>query len=64
VRNGSGEQLFEGTFKGQRSFPLQGGLQVLAGRPDLVQVSFGAQPARPLGPIDQIRWVSFKAPAR
>ncbi|MBM5806109.1 MAG: DUF4115 domain-containing protein [Cyanobacteria bacterium M_surface_10_m2_179] len=64
VRNGSGKQLFEGNFKGERSFPLQGGLQVLAGRPDLVQVSFGAQPARPLGPIDQIRWVSFKAPAR
>ncbi len=64
VRSSSGQQLFEGTFKGERSFPLNGGLQLLAGRPDLVQMSLGNQPPRPLGRIDQIRWVSIKAPAR
>ena len=64
VRTGAGKQLFEGTFKGERRFPLAGGLQVLAGRPDLVLVSQGNAPAKPLGRIDQIRWVSFKAPAR
>lgn len=63
VRNAKGQQLFEGTFNGERSFPLAGGLQLLAGRPDLVQVSLGDGPPRPLGRIDQIRWVSFKAPA-
>jgi hypothetical protein len=64
VRNGDGKTLYEGTLLGTRVFPLQGGLQVLAGRPDLVQVSLGEQPARALGKIDQIRWVRFSAPAR
>ena len=64
VRNGSGKQLFEGTFKGERTFPLSAGLQLLAGRPDLVTISLGNKPARPLGRIDQIQWVSVKAPAR
>lgn len=64
VRTGTGKQLFEGTFKGERRFPLQGGLQLLAGRPDLVRVSLGDKPAQPLGRIDQIRWITFKAPTR
>ena len=64
VRTAKGKMLFEGTFKGTRQFPLAGGLELLAGRPDLVQVSQGDQPAKPLGPIDQIRWVPFKLPPR
>lgn len=64
VRNGDGKSLYEGTLLGSKTFPLQGGLEVLAGRPDLVQVSLGNQPARPLGKIDQIRWVRLNAPAR
>lgn len=64
VRTTKGKLLFEGTFKGTRQFPLAGGLELLAGRPDLVQVSQGEQPAKPLGPIDQIRWVSFNPPPR
>ena len=64
VRTAKGKMLFEGTFKGTRQFPLAGGLELLAGRPDLVQVSQGDQPAKPLGPIDQIRWVPFKLPSR
>ena len=64
VRTAKGKMLFQGTFKGTRQFPLAGGLELLAGRPDLVQVSQGDQPAKPLGPIDQIRWVPFKLPPR
>lgn len=53
--------LFKGTLKGERRFPLGPGLKLLAGRPDLVQVRLGNAPARPLGTIDQIRWVSIPA---
>ena len=61
VHNTSKKVLFKGTFKGERRFPLGQGLKVLAGRPDLVQVSVGGGAARPLGTIDQIRWVSIPA---
>jgi len=64
VRTAKGKVLFEGTFKGTRQFPLAGGLELLAGRPDLVVVSQGAAKGKPLGSIDQIRWVSFSAPPR
>lgn len=64
VRTANGKVLFEGTFQGSRQFPLAGGLELLAGRPDLVQVSQGDQPAKPLGRIDQIRWVAFKPQPR
>lgn len=64
VRSAKGKVLFEGTFKGTRQFPLAGGLELLAGRPDLVVVSQGEAKGKPLGSIDQIRWVSFSAPPR
>ena len=64
VRTSKGQQLYEGMFKGSRQFPLANGLQLRAGRPDLVKASLGKGPAKPLGPIDQIRWVSFNAPQR
>ncbi|MBV2351616.1 DUF4115 domain-containing protein [Synechococcus sp. HK05] len=64
VRTAKGKVLFEGTFQGKRQFPLAGGLEILAGRPDLVIVSQGNGPGKPLGPIDQIRWMSFSAPPR
>ena len=64
VRTAKGKVLFEGTFKGTRQFPLAGGLELLAGRPDLVLVSQGAAKGKPLGSIDQIRWVSFSDPPR
>lgn len=59
VRSSGGQKLFEGTFKGRRRFPLGKGLDVLAGRPDLVQTRLNGGPLRTLGPIDQIRWVRF-----
>jgi len=64
VRTAKGKVLFEGTFQGKRQFPLAGGLELLAGRPDLVVVSQGEAKGKPLGSIDQIRWVSFSAPPR
>ncbi|MFM8258689.1 MAG: helix-turn-helix domain-containing protein [Vulcanococcus sp.] len=61
VQTSTGAVLFQGTFRGERRFPLNQGLRVKAGRPDLVQASLGDQPPRALGPIEQIRWVSFQA---
>ena len=63
VKTETGTTLFRGTFQGERPFPLGGGLVVLAGRPDLVQAQIGSGPAQSLGPIDQVRWRRFKAPA-
>ncbi len=64
VRTSNGQQLYEGMFKGSRQFPLGSGLELRAGRPDLVKASLGNGPDKPLGRIDQIRWVSFNAPPR
>ena len=63
VKAEAGKVLFRGTFSGERRFPLGGGLQVLAGRPDLVQAQLGTAASRALGPIDQVRWQRFNAPA-
>jgi cytoskeleton protein RodZ len=60
VRSANGQKLFEGIFKGERRFELGAGLRVLAGRPDLVMASLGDQPAKALGPIDQVIWRTFK----
>ncbi len=62
VRKERGELLFRGVLEGERRFPLDGGLLVLAGRPDLVQAQLGSGPAKPLGRIDHVRWQQFKAP--
>jgi len=63
VKTETGTTLFRGTFEGERSFPLGGGVVVLAGRPDLVQAQLGSGAAQQLGTIDQVRWRRFKAPA-
>lgn len=63
VKREGGESLFRGTFQGERAFPMGDGLQVLAGRPDLVQAQLGSGPTKPLGRIDQVRWQRFTAPA-
>lgn len=61
VRSQAGEVLFEGMLSSPRSFPLGSGLNVLAGRPDLVSSRIGAAPARPLGLISDVRWRAFRA---
>ena len=63
VKTKTGTSLFSGTFTGERSFPLGQGLEVLAGRPDLVRAKLAGGAAQPLGRIDQLRWRSFRAPA-
>ena len=54
--------LFQGLFQGSRDFPLGDGLEVRAGRPDLVLVGLGDQPPKLLGTIEIIKWVTFKPP--
>lgn len=61
VRHTDGTVLYRGLFQGRRQFPLQRPLQVLAGRPDLVQVSAAGRPAAALGAIDRVQWVPFSA---
>ena len=63
IKTKTGTTLFRGTFTGERSFPLGSGLEVLAGRPDLVRTQIGGGAAQPMGAIDQVRWRSFRAPA-
>lgn len=60
VRSGSGQVLFRGTLQGERRFPLSGELRVLAGRPDLVRITIPGEQARVLGPIEAVRWRSFR----
>lgn len=59
VRDSKGRVLYRGLFAEERSFPLSNGLQVLAGRPDLVSTRQGAGPSRLLGTISEVRWQSF-----
>lgn len=57
-----GQPLIRGTFVGERSVPLAAGLNLRAGRPDLVLVAVGSAPLKPLGTISEIRWVRFNPP--
>lgn len=56
VRNRSGEVIFEGTLNETKRFKADQGLEVFAGRPDLVRFSYGDASLRVLGNIDQLRW--------
>ncbi|WP_254937929.1 helix-turn-helix domain-containing protein [Cyanobium sp. Morenito 9A2] len=56
VRSGSGPPLYEGLLKGERRFPADPDLKVLAGRPDLVTVRIGSAAPRLLGPINEVIW--------
>jgi cytoskeletal protein RodZ len=61
VRDQSGKVLFEGLLSGEQRFPLALGLEVLAGRPDLVRASVKGGEARPLGTISDVKWNRFPA---
>ena len=63
VRTLEGRTLYAAILKGRVQLPLGGGLKVLAGRPDLVRASRGAELPQPLGTIDRITWVVFDASA-
>ena len=61
VKSLNGQQkLFRGMFKGEKRFPLARGILLLAGRPDIVRVTTGSAPAKPLGTVKDIRWFQFK----
>jgi len=55
-----GALLYQGVFKGNKSFPVDAGLSVRSGRPDLLMVRQGQAKPKPLGTINEVRWVSFK----
>lgn len=61
VRNGEGKELFRGLFTGTGSFALAEGLQVLAGRPDLITVTTASGKSETLGTIEQISWQKFSS---
>ncbi len=63
VRDRTGRVLFRGNLKGERRFALNQPIRVLAGRPDLVMLSVGGGAARPLGRIENIRFVTIQPPA-
>ncbi len=56
VRNRSGDVIFEGTLNEPKQFEGDQGLEVFAGRPDLVRFSYGDASPRALGSIDELRW--------
>ena len=63
VRGSDERVLYRGTLRGEQRFALDQPVRVLAGRPDLVTISIGGAAPRPLGRIEQIRWVVVKPPA-
>ena len=56
VRTLDGQELFVGTLEGTRRFSIGRGLELRAGRPDLVLLRNGLQAPRTLGPIEAIQW--------
>jgi hypothetical protein len=60
VRNGAGTYLFVGLLKGEKRFALNKGLQVFAGRPDLLTIQQGKGPARQLGQVSDVTWVTIQ----
>jgi len=65
IRNAKGAILFEGMLKTSTTLRGERGLEIYAGRPDLVKVSTGegdnASTARTLGRIDDVRWYRVTA---
>ena len=65
VRTLEGHTIYGAILAGRVELPVGPGLKVLAGRPDLVRISQGSQPPRPLGSIDHVMWQAIEplAPA-
>lgn len=56
VRTPSGEPLHYGLLEGQQRFANSAGLEVRAGRPDLITVTGADGTSRTLGSIEDLRW--------
>ena len=61
MRNQDGEELFAGMLDKEKTFAASEGLEIYAGRPDLVSVKSAGNQQGPLGAIDQIRWYRISA---
>ena len=61
LRNKQGEMLFEGMINQEKTVDASKGLEIYAGRPDLVSVKREGASAGPLGAIDQVRWYELSA---
>lgn len=61
VRDGEGKELFRGLFTGTGNFSLGAGLEVMAGRPDLITVTTASGESQTLGTIEQISWQRFSS---
>jgi transcriptional regulator with XRE-family HTH domain len=64
IRTPSGVVIFEGLLEGKATFALGAGLEVLAGRPDLVKAAVGSRREEPLGPIERVTWYRFASDGR
>ncbi|WP_255146801.1 DUF4115 domain-containing protein [Synechococcus sp. ATX 2A4] len=62
VRNSAGTYLYVGLLKGEKRFALAEGLQVFAGRPDLLTIRRADGPPRLLGRISDVAWVTIQPP--
>jgi hypothetical protein len=60
VRDLEDRVIFRGLLEGEKRFPLEEGLRLLAGRPDLVTVHPHGSTAAVLGPIEQIAWRTIR----
>ena len=61
IRDREGQLLFEGMVDSQKTFDASNGIEIYAGRPDLVTVNDDGQSQGPLGAIDQLRWYPITA---
>ena len=61
LRNKKGEMLFEGMIEQEKTVDASNGLEIYAGRPDLVSVKRDGASAGPLGAIDQVRWYELSS---
>jgi transcriptional regulator with XRE-family HTH domain len=59
LRDGQGTLVFEGLLEGSRTIAAGDGIELLAGRPDLVSVGPSEEELRPLGSISEVRWVAL-----
>ena len=54
--NSEAEIIFEGALSKPFSYPLEEGLEIYAGHPDLIHITHNRKPPTALGPIRKIRW--------
>ena len=54
--NSEAEIIFEGALSEPLSYPLEEGLEIYAGHPDLIHITHNRKPPTALGKIRRIRW--------